>query len=220
MNTKHITLSFLIAVLLAPILVRAQSPEQIIGERSSNVMDTAFADLNLRYRIFNEEIKRINDIRPLDASSLEGEKRYETEKALADFIAYMDVFDQQCRSGLQKLKDSIQAIYNDIPFAERKKHLDPFLNAFLIDHNGFMKYAGALTDLYRSVHEVVQFIIAENIAVVKNQLSMTPSQQKQYNKLIAKVNAGNDAAAKAGKAAQKATKKASAALKKAYNSAH
>lgn len=212
--------SFLIIVVFSSSAFAQPTPEQILGDRASNLIDTAMRGLNLRAKIFNNELEKINALRPLDPDSFTPLRMDSVITGLKEFTSYLEVYRAMSNATLKTIQDSIEAIRASAPKSKRKTFLKEFIDAYTLDHTAFGKYTSFLSVLYIDVIKALEYGRSINIEVKDNQLQFTNKQHyDEYTKIISTIEKNNKKVMNAGAAAQKATADASLAMQKAYGSA-
>jgi hypothetical protein len=173
----------------------------MIGDRATHLIDTAMKGLNLRAKIFNNELEKINALRPLDPDSFISPRNDTVISGIKDFVSYLEVYRTMSNATLASLKDSVA------------------LDAYTLDHTAFEKYTKALSSLYTDVLKAIEYGKSINIQVKDGQLQFTDKDEYDtYSKIINNIEKTNEKVMKAGNAAQKATADASLAMQKAYGS--
>lgn len=211
--------SLLTIVFLSSSAIAQPSAEQMLADRATNLIDTAMRGLNLRAKIFNAELEKINALRPLDPDSFTPLRIDSVITGLKEFTSYLEVYRAMSNATLQTIKDSIEAIRITAPRQKRKTYLKEFADAYTLDHTAFAKYTTLLSQLYADVIKALEFGKSISIEVKDNQLQFTNKQHyDEYSKLISVIEKNNKKVMNAGAAAQKATADASLAMQKAYGS--
>lgn len=191
----------------------------MIGDRATHLIDTAMKGLNLRAKIFNNELEKINALRPLDPDSFISPRNDTVISGIKDFVSYLEVYRTMSNATLASLKDSVASIQQMVPKQKRKTFMKDFLDAYTLDHTAFEKYTKALSSLYTDVLKAIEYGKSINIQVKDGQLQFTDKDQYDtYSKIINNIEKTNEKVMKAGNAAQKATADASLAMQKAYGS--
>lgn len=196
------------------------SAEDMLSDRANALIDTAMKGLNLRAKIFNTELEKINLLRPLDPDSFTPKRMDSVVTGLKEFTSYLEVYRTMSNATLRALQDSVEAIRAFIPKSKRKTFLKEFVDAYTLDHNAFEKYTKLLSVLYTDVIKAMEYGKSINIEVKDGQLQFTNKQHyDEYSKIIETIEKDNKKVMNAGAAAQKATADASLAMQKAYGSA-
>jgi hypothetical protein len=210
---------YLTLLCLSSVIALAQdkSPEQIIGERASALIDSTMSALNTRANIFNAELDKVNKLNPLDARSFTPEKIDSNITAMKEFLDYLDVYRKVSGDLFTKVQDSVEAIRRNVPQTKRKDFLKEFMDAYALDHKAFDKYSHALTDVYTNVLATVKFAKTANVEPKGDKLEFKSKEQyNSYKKMIDNVEKSNTKLISAAKKSQKATADASAAMQLAY----
>lgn len=216
---KRLSLFFIVLFLSTSAVAQGPSPEELLSDRANTLIDTAMKGLNLRAKIFNSELEKINALRPLDPDSFTPKRMDTVLTGLKDFTSYLEVYRTMSNATLKTLQDSVEAIRAFVPKSKRKTFLKEFLDAYTLDHKAFEKYTNALSTLYFDVVKALEYGRVINIQVKDDQLQFTDKKQyDEYSKLVASVEKSNKKVMNAGANAQKATADASLAMQKAYGS--
>jgi hypothetical protein len=217
---KRLSLFFIAVFLSSSAFAQAPSPEDLLSDRANALIDTAMRGLNLRAKIFNIELEKINALRPLDPDSFTPKRMDSVVTGLKDFTGYLEVYRMMSNATLKSLQDSVEAIRAFVPKSKRKTFLKEFLDAYTLDHNAFEKYTKLLSILYADVIKALEYGKSINIEVKDDQLQFTSKQHyDEYSKIISSIEKNNKKVMTAGANAQKATADASLAMQKAYGSA-
>ncbi|HEY6172056.1 MAG TPA: hypothetical protein VIX80_07355 [Candidatus Kapabacteria bacterium] len=217
---KRLSLFFIVAFLSSSAFAQAPSPEDILSDRANALIDTAMKGLNLRAKIFNAELEKINALRPLDPDSFTPKRMDSVMAGLKDFTSYLEVYRTMSNATLRSLQDSVEAIRAIVPKSKRKTFLKEFVDAYTLDHNAFEKYTKNLSTLYIDVIKAMEYGKSINIEVKDGQLQFTNKQHyDEYSKIVETIEKNSKKVMTAGANAQKATADASLAMQKAYGSA-
>lgn len=217
---KRLSLFFIIAFLSSSAFAQAPSPEDMLSDRANALIDTAMKGLNLRAKIFNAELDKINTLRPLDPDSFTPKRMDSVITGLKDFTSYLEVYRTMSNVTLKSLQDSVETIRTFVPKSKRKTFLKEFVDAYTLDHNAFERYTKLLSVLYIDVIKALEYGKLINIEVKDGQLQFTNKQHyDEYSKIIETIEKNNKKVVTAGAHAQKATADASLAMQKAYGSA-
>jgi len=217
---KRLSLFFIVLFISSTAFAQGQTAEQIFSDRANAIIDTAMKGLNLRAKIFNSELEKINALRPLDPDSFTPKRMDTVLTGLKDFTGYLEVYRTMSNATLKTLQDSVEAIRTFVPKSKRKTFMKEFLDAYTLDHNAFEKYTNSLSVLYAGVTKALEYGRSIDIQVKDNQLQFTDKKQyDEYSKLVATIEKDNKKVMNAGANAQKATADASLAMQKAYGSA-
>ena len=216
---KRLSLFFIIALLSSSAFAQP-SPEDMLSDRANALIDTAMKGLNLRAKIFNSELEKINILRPLDPDSFTPKRMDTVLVGLKDFTGYLEVYRTMSNASLSTLKDSVEAIRAFVPKSKRKTFMKEFLDAYTLDHTAFEKYTNSLSVLYAGVIKALEYGRSIDVQVKDGQLQFTDKKQyDEYSKIVATIEKDNKKVMNAGATAQKATADASLAMQKAYGSA-
>jgi hypothetical protein len=192
-------------------------PMEAMSGRASRLIDSVMAKLNIRSERFNEEMDKVNKAKAIDPVSLDSVKLQKNTVVLKDFLQYLDVYRSLSGHTKKEVEDSIQAMRLEMPRRYKQTYLQEFLDAFQKDQSAFDKYTLALTKLFTSVSEVLQFISTTHVKVVDNKIQFTDKKQyDHYQKMMDEVNEHNKKVISASAASQKATLEASKAMQEAY----
>jgi hypothetical protein len=216
---KRLSLFFIITFLSSSAFGQP-SAEDMLSDRANALIDTAMKGLNLRAKIFNTELEKINALRPLDPDSFTPKRMDSVITGLKDFTSYLEVYRTMSNATLRSLQDSVEAIRAFVPKSKRKTFLKEFVDAYTLDHNAFEKYTKLLSSLYTDVTKALEYGKSINIQVQDDQLQFTNKQHyDEYSKIVETIEKTNKKVMTAGANAQKATADASLAMQKAYGSA-
>jgi hypothetical protein len=173
--------------------------------------------LNTRANIFNNELDKVNKLKPLDAASFTPAKIDSNITTIKEFLDYLDVYRKVSGDLFRRVQDSVEAIRRNVPQSKRKDFLKEFMDAYALDHKAFDKYSLALTDVYTNVLATVKFAKTANVEPKGDKLEFKSKEQyKSYKKMIDNVEKSNEKLISAAKKSQKATADASAAMQIAY----
>jgi hypothetical protein len=217
---KRLSLFFIIAFLSSSAFAQVPSAEDMLSDRANALIDTAMKGLNLRAKIFNIELEKINALRPLDPDSFTPRRMDSVITGLKDFTGYLQVYRTMSNTTLKTLEDSVEEIRAFVPKSKRKTFLKEFVDAYTLDHTAFEKYTKLLSTLYTDVIKALEYGKSIDIQVKDGQLQFTNKQHyDEYSKIIETIEKTNKKVMTAGANAQKATADASLAMQKAYGSA-
>ena len=213
--------SFLALILFVSVIgisqVRAQDDPDGLNIRASRLIDSTMAALNLRAQRFNEELAKINAVKPLDVTSLGKEVIPNNRGKVKDFLGYLEVYRSLSGKQKEEVEDSVTVLKAKMPSRHRATFLKDFLEAYNLDQSAFDKYILALTKVFTNINAALAFIETSNVTIKDTKLQFTDKEEyEKYSELIAAVEKSNKRLINASAASQKATIDASEMMQKAY----
>ncbi len=213
--------SFFVLILTVFVLgttgARAQDDPDGLNVRASRLIDSTMAELNLRAQRFNEELAKINAIKPLDVTSLGKDVIPKNREKVKDFLGYLEVYRALSRQQKQEVEDSVSLLKSRMPSRHRDAFLKDFFDAYNLDQGSFDKYIIALTKVFTNMDSALAFIETSKVEIKDNKLQFNNKDEYEtYSALIAAVEKSNKKLINASAASQKATIDASAMMQKAY----
>jgi hypothetical protein len=197
--------------------VRAQDDPDGLNIRASHLIDSTMAMLNIRATRFNEELAKVNVLKPLDAASLTKEFIPKNEERIKDFLNYLDVYRSLSERQKQEVEDSVSLLKSKMPSNHRVGYLKEFLDAYNMDQSAFDKYTLALTKVFTNINAVLAFIETSKVTTKDNKLEFSDKKEYDtYSELISAVEKSNKKLITASANSQKATIDASSMMQKAY----
>jgi hypothetical protein len=197
--------------------LRAQDDPDGLNIRASRLIDSTMAMLNIRAQRFNEELAKVNILKPLDAASLTKELAPKNEEMIKDFLNYLDVYRSLGERQRQEIEDSVKALRSKMPSHHRASFLQEFMDAYTMDQTAFDKYTLALTKVFTSINAVLAFMETSTVTTKDNKLEFSNKKEyDSYSELIAVVEKSNKKMITASANSQKATIDASEMMQKAY----
>src|SRR2546421_9926679 len=114
--------------------VAAQTdPLTAMNARALRLIDSTNARLNIRFGGFNEELGKINQLKPLDLDSNSKANIPATRQKIKDFLNYLDVFRTMSARLTEAISDSVQDMRSVMPSRIRESYLKVFLDAYNLD---------------------------------------------------------------------------------------
>jgi hypothetical protein len=206
---------FVLAAGISP--ARAQDSPDGLNVRASRLIDSTMAALNLRAQRFNEELAKINAVKPLDVSSLGKDVIPKNREKVKDFLGYLEVYRTLSAKQREEVEDSARVLKAKMPSHHRETFLKDFLDAYDLDQSAFDKYILALTKVFTNINAALAFIETSKVEIKENKLQFSDKEEyEKYSELIAAVEKSNKKLINASAASQKATIDASALMQKAY----
>ncbi|HET9135528.1 MAG TPA: hypothetical protein VFO76_02735 [Candidatus Kapabacteria bacterium] len=215
---KKILLLLVIAVSFGASNSFAQADgEKALVDRANRLLDSSMASVNVRAQRFNEEMSRVNQLKPFDSTSLTVEKIKSNRASLKEFLSYLEVYRSLSAKLLAQVDDSIMALRADAPRSHRETYLQEFQEAVHKDQETFNKFTLALTSLWKKIDEVLEFLQNSKTELHGGKIQFTVEDEyKKYQALMEEVNKLNKKASTAGSASSKAAFEASQVMNEAY----
>ena len=157
---------FLVVSFIGTAQVRAQDDPDGLNVRASYLLDSTMAALNLRAVRFNEELDKINAVKPLDVSSLDNDMIPKNREKVKDFLEYLAVYRALSEKLKQTVEDSVNTLRAKMPSRHKATFLKDFQEAYDLDQGTFDKYILALTQVFQNIYITLGFI--ENSGVTYN----------------------------------------------------
>jgi hypothetical protein len=210
-------------VLCALLLLQGISQAQpdvvidMVNGSAARLIDSVMQTINLRADIFNEEVSKVNKLRPLEIENLTQEKVIANIPVIKEFLGYLEVYRATSDKEQLRIQDSVTMFRSYLPKAKRKKYLQEFVNAYSLDQGAFYKYTLSLTSLYSNVLDLLNFMSTAQTEIKDGKIVFRDrTQLKQYERILAKVEKQIRKQSSASLAAQKATFEAGQIMQKAY----
>ena len=198
---------------------RAQDSPDEVNYRASHLIDTTMSTLNVRFQRFNEELEKINAVKPLDVDSTTLLTVPMKRTKIKDFLNYLEVFRGLSTRLKQEIVDSVETLKKAMPSHHRAGYLQDFLDAYVMDQSAFNKYTIAVTKLFGAVDQLLLFLGASHTKVIGNKLEFTDKKEyDEYSKLFDEIEKNNKKLISASANSQKAKIDAGALMRKAYSS--
>ncbi len=199
--------------------LRAQDDPDALSLRASQLIDSTMASLNIRAQRFNEELAKINAVKPLEITSLAKEVVPKNREKVKDFLNYLEVYRSLSGKQRQEVEDSANSLREKMPSRHQATFLKDFIEAYEMDQNAFDKYTLALTKVFTNINAVLLFIETSKMTIQDTKLQFTDKKEyEKYSELIEAVEKSNKRLINASAASQKATIDASSIMQKAYGS--
>jgi len=168
--------SFLVIVLLVagfalPKVFAQESPEAL-NVRASQLIDSTMASLNIRAERFNEELAKINAVKPLDVASIGKEVIPKNREKIKDFLNYLEVYRTLCAQQQKEIEDTVNAFKVKVPARYKTAFLKDFLDAYDLDQSTFVKYTQALTKVFMNMDAVLAFLDQSNVTTKDKKTSI------------------------------------------------
>ncbi|MEP7235300.1 MAG: hypothetical protein ABI778_08390 [Ignavibacteriota bacterium] len=198
-------------------IAHAQDSPDALNIRASRLIDSTMASVNIRAERFNEELTRVNAIKPLDAASLTKEVIPGNMEKVKDFLSYLDLYRSLCAKQRQEVVDSATALKSKMPSRYKETFLKEFIDAYDLDQSSFIKYTQALTKVYTNINLALAFVEQSHVTVKDNKLQFSDKKEyEEYSALITNIEKSNKKVINASATSQRATIDASAMMQKAY----
>ena len=199
--------------------LRAQDDPDALVIRASHLIDSTMASLNIRAQRFNEELAKVNALKPLEIASLAKETIPKNREKIKDFLSYLDVYRALSNKMSEEVEDSVNNLRSKMSSHHRASFLKEFLEAYDMDQSAFEKYTLALTKVFTNINAVLAFMETSNVTTKDNKLQFNNKKEyEKYSELIEAVEKSNKKLINASATSQKATIDASAMMQKAYGS--
>lgn len=209
-----------VAIMVFMAVAAYAQPEVVldmVNASAGRLIDSTMQTINLRADIFNEEVAKVNKLRPLEAENMTKEKVEVSLPAIRDFLSYLDVYRATSDKEKLRIQDSVKLFRSYLEKNKQKKFLKEFLNAYSMDQSAFYKYTQSLTTLYTNVIDLLNFMAASKAEIKDNKIVFTDKAElKRYETIMAKVEKNIQKQATASLAAQKATFEAGQIMQKSY----
>lgn len=198
---------------------RAQSDVvmDMVNHNAAKLIDSVMQTINLRAEIFNDEVTKVNKLRPLEVENLTKDKVEANIPVIKEFVDYLDVYRATSDKEKSRIMDSVAALRAYLPKSKQKKYLKEFVDAYSLDQGAFYKYTQSLTGLYTNVLDLLQFMrLADTETKDGKILFKDRTQMKEYEKIIGKVEKQIKKQSSASIASQKASFEAGQIMQKSY----
>lgn len=197
--------------------VRAQDSPDALVIRASRLIDSTMASLNIRAQRFNEELAKVNALKPLEVASLAKETIPKSRENIKDFLSYLEVYRSLSHKLHEEIEDSVRNLRSKMSTHHRTSFMQEFLDAYDMDQDAFDKYTLALTKVFTNINAVLTFIEASSVTIKDNKLEFTNKKElNEYSKFIEAVEKSNKRLINASATSQKANIDASTMMQKAY----
>lgn len=188
-----------------------------VSARASRLIDSTMASLNLRANRFNEELSKVNVLKPLDVASMTKEIIPGNKEKIKDFLNYLEVYRTLSDRQAADIEDSVKKIRSGMPSKLQSAFMKEFMEAYTLDQTAFNKYTLALTKVFTKVTEILTFVENSKVKVENNKLQFNDKEEYEaYSKLITEIEKLNKKLATAGANSQTATIDAGSMMQKAY----
>ena len=197
--------------------VRAQYDPDALNALGSQLIDSTMASLNIRAQRFNEELAKINALKPMDVTSLAKETIPKNRAKIKEFLSFLEVYRAESATLRQGIEDTVNALRSHMPSRHQASFMKEFLDAYDLDQNAFDKYTLALTKVFTNINAALDYIDQSDVTIKDNKLQFTSKGvYDKYSELITAVEKSNKKLINASAASQKATIDASSMMQKAY----
>jgi len=214
---KRLSIVFVVLGFQALAYAQPDAIMDMVNSSASKLIDSVMQTINLRADIFNEEVGKVNKLRPLEAENLSKERVDANIPVIKEFLGYLEVYRAASDREKKRIQDSVTMLRSYLPKSKQKKYLKEFMNAYLLDQGAFYKYTLSLTGLYSNVLELLNFMSGAHTEIKDQKIVFTDRKElKQYEKILAKVEKQIQKQSSASLAAQKATFKAGQLMQKSY----
>ena len=211
---------YIIAVMALFTISAYAQPEVVmdmVNASAGRLIDSTMQTINLRAEIFNEEVSKVNKLRPLEVENMTKEKLETTIPAVKDFLSYLEVYRATSDKEKVRIMDSVKQFRSYLPKQKQKKFLKEFVDAYTMDQGAFYRYTQSLTTLYTNVIDLLNFMSTTKAEIKDNKIVFTEKAElKKYEAIMAKVHKNINKQASASLAAQKATFDAGQIMQKSY----
>lgn len=195
----------------------AQDDPDALVIRATHLIDSTMASLNIRAQRFNEELAKVNALKPLEVASLVKETIPKNREKIKDFLSYLEVYRSLSHKMNEEIEDSVKNLRSKMSVHHRAAFLKEFLDAYDMDQSAFDKYTLALTKVFTNINAVLAFMETSTVTMKDNKLQFNNKQEyEKYSELIETVEKSNKRLINASATSQKATIDASAMMQKAY----
>ncbi len=196
---------------------RGQDSPDALVNRASQLIDSTETMLNIRAQRFNEEMVKMNALKPLEIVSLAKETIPKSREKIKDFLSYLEVYRSLSAKMKKEIDDSVSNLRSKMSAHHRASFLKEFLDAYDLEQSALDKYTVGLTKFYTNINAVLEFIETSNVTLKDNKLQFTNKEEyEKYSELIEAVEKSNKKLINASATSQKATIDASAMMQKAY----
>jgi hypothetical protein len=176
----------------------SNDPVELIQERASHVVAGIMQRNSLRTARFNQEMSKINLLRPLDAVNLDSAHIPATTLKMHAFLDFLGQYRDSSTAILRTLEDSVAALRADMPHEYQETFLSKFLAAYTQDSKAFDGYTLAISSLDKQVAEILHFLEHAKHGVVNNMVKFNDADiYKDYQALMKTLNERNADLAKA-----------------------
>ncbi len=215
MLRSFIVLGLLILSFVSP--AGAQDDPDALVVRASRLIDSTEAMLNLRAQRFNEEMIKMNALKPLEATSLAKDTIPKSREKIKDFLNFLEVYRSLSHKMKEGIEDSVNNLRSKMSTHHRTSFLKEFLDAYDLEQSSLDNYTNALTKFYTNINAVLAFIETSSVTTKDNKLQFNNKKEyEKYSELIEAVEKSNKRLINASATSQKATIDASSMMQKAY----
>lgn len=212
---------FFLLIFSTILITAAQAQPDVVMDmvngEAAKLIDSVMSRLNLRAEIFNDEIARVNKLRPLEAENLTKVKIEANIPIIKEFLSYLDVYRSVSDREKAAIADSIASLRLYLPKSRQKKYLKEFEDAYALDQAAFYRYTLALTALYTNVLELLNFMQTAQTEIKDNKITFKNQKEyHHYEQIMAKVEKQVKRQGRASLASQKASIDAGEMMQKAY----
>ncbi len=173
-------------------------PVELIQERASYVVASIMQRSSARTSKFNQEMSKINLLRPLDAANLDADHIPVTMKKMQDFLDFLGQYRDSSTAIIKTLEDSVAAFRAVMPRNYQETFLSSFLKAYTDDSKAFDSYTLAISSLDKQVTEVLHFLEHSKYKVVNKTVKFNdPDEYKGYQLLMRTLDERNTELSKA-----------------------
>jgi hypothetical protein len=183
---------------LATAQTPSNDPVELVQERASSVIAGLMQRSSQRTQRFNQEMSKINLLRPLDASNLDAEHIAFSMKKLHAFLDFLGEYRDSSATMLKTLEDSVAALRAEMPRNYQETFLSTFLKAYSDDSKAFDGYTLAISALDKQVADVLHLLEHSKHQVANKMVKFSdPEEYKSYQALMKSLDERNADLAKA-----------------------
>lgn len=195
----------------------AENAIKAIDARAEALVKQTMDVASTRAASFNEQMRAVNLLRPLDVASLDSQNIVHNVGSIESFLTYLMRYRDSSTIFLNRFQDSLGFLREELPDELKPKYLKGFEEAYKADIKAFDNYTLELSTLFRRVLSVLEYLRTEKYAIHEGRLEFAaPDGIKKYLRLTANVDAAAKRVAKASDASQQATAWANKTVKQAY----
>jgi hypothetical protein len=206
----RVAIFVLLCVVSITSFVQAQTTEKIdpltvIQQRAVDLADRAMHRSSGRAESFNHERSDVNDFRPLDPKNLDSVHITASRTRVRAFLDFLGRYRDTSTIVIQQLEDSLSVLRSEMPKQYRETFLRRFYKAYSEDVKEFDAYTMGVSELYKSVLVVLDFVQHAHYHVVGDQLEFTKRPDYEtYLKLLKNIDVLNKQVTKSMLHSQKA----------------
>ena len=180
--------------------------QQELRVRVDKVIQSAMDAIQANTVEFNDEIAKMNEVRPLELQNLDSAHVATNMAVSVQFLEFLKHAQIEEDSLSRVLEDSVYAIQQSMPPGVEENALNAFGESHSGDRKAFDGYIGSLSKLYSQVLDVLSFLHHTNYRVGKTGLEIASKEDAaQYTKLMKAIDATSAELQKASQESQKAT---------------